>query len=89
MKFKIKKIHYKLGLKGEIKNNETSIKESRKKKIRNHKNKDQSKTSKHNKKIEQAKFFNVFFLHIKSPRCKLKSLCTDLIKQINNHCVKK
>jgi hypothetical protein len=32
MKFKIKKIHYKLGLKGEIKNNETSIKESRKKK---------------------------------------------------------
>ena len=37
-KTKKKKKHYKLGLKGVIKNNETFIKDSRKK-IKNHKNK--------------------------------------------------
>ena len=29
-----------------------------------------------------------FFTLKKTIRCKLKNLCTHLIKQINNHCVK-
>jgi len=71
-------------LKSETKNNETFIKGSRKKN-KNHKNKHQIK---HNKKNEYIEFFNVFFYTKITLKCKLKNLCTHLIKQPNNYYVK-